>query len=47
MVYFTDELCRDLYRNRLDYLKLQERRVQWKKDKEWEKFLRESGSPLL
>lgn len=47
MVFFTDELCKDLYRNRLDYLKLQERRVQWKKDKEWEKFLRESGSPLL
>ena len=47
MVYFTDELCMDLYRNRLDYIKLQERREQWKKDKEWEKFLRESGSPLL
>ena len=39
MVYLTEPLCVDLYRNRRDYLKLQERRENWLRDREWKKLL--------
>lgn len=47
MVYFTDELCKDLYRNRIDYRRLMSRREQWKKDQQLEKFLKDAGTPLF
>ena len=47
IVYFTDELCHDLYRNRIDYRKLMDRRDQWKKDKQLESFLKDAGTPLF
>lgn len=47
MVYFTDELCYDLYRNRIDYRKLMDRREQWKKDQQMENFLKDVGTPLF
>ena len=47
MVYFTDELCHDLYRNRIDYRKLMDRREQWKKNKQLENFLKDAGTPLF
>lgn len=47
MVYFTDELCHDLYRNRIDYRKLMDRREQWKKDQQMENFLKDVGTPLF
>ena len=37
MIYFPDELYRDLFSNRLDYRKLDKRCKKWKKDLEWEK----------
>lgn len=47
MVYFTDELCHDLYRNRIDYRRLMDRREQWKKDRQMENFLKDAGTPLF
>ena len=47
MVYFTDELCHDLYRNRIDYRKLMDRREQWKKDQQMKNFLQDAGTPLF
>jgi hypothetical protein len=47
IVYFTDELCHDLYRNRIDYRKLMDRREQWKKDQQMENFLKDVGTPLF
>lgn len=47
MVYFPDELYRDFFENRLDYRKLDKRCKKWKKDAEWEKVLKESGTPLF
>lgn len=47
MVYFTDELCHDLYRNRIDYRKLMDRRDQWKKENQLENLLRGTGTPLF
>jgi len=39
----TGRLCRDLFRNRIDYLVLRERREAILKDKEWKKTLKDSG----
>jgi hypothetical protein len=47
MIYFPDELYRDLFSNRLDYRKLDKRCKKWKKDLEWEKVLKETGTPLF
>lgn len=44
MVYLTQPICRDLYKNRVDYIKLQQRREKWKRDREFKKMLNGSGS---
>lgn len=47
IVYFTDELCNDLYRNRIDYPRLIKRREQWKKNEKLENLLKDAGTPLF
>lgn len=39
LVYLTEPLCVDLFRNRRDYLRLIPRREKDKKDREWKKLL--------
>lgn len=47
IVYLTPPIAADLARNRTDYIKLQQRRVKWKKDREINKMLNGSGSGSL
>jgi len=47
MVYLSEVLRQDLYRNRVDYRKLQERRIKLKKDGEVQKLLNRVSAPLL
>ena len=47
IVYFADQLCNDLYRNRIDYHRLIKRREQWKKREKLENFLKDAGTPLF
>ena len=42
--YLTEAFCEDLFRNRIDYRALQERREEMKKDKAWRKALNGSGT---
>lgn len=43
LVYLTESICRDFYRNRVDYLKLQERREKQKNEEALKKLLEGSG----
>lgn len=43
LVYLTESICRDLYRNRVDYLKLQARREKQKNEEALKKLLEGSG----
>lgn len=47
MVYLTGPVAGDLYRNKIDYIKLQQRREKWKKDRELKKMLNGSGRGSL
>lgn len=42
--FLTEAFCEDLFRNRIDYRALQERREEMKKDKAWRKALNGSGT---
>lgn len=45
LVFLTDRLCGDLFRNRIDYRTLQERWQQMQKDREWKKTLDNLAKP--
>lgn len=47
MVYLSGPIAGDLFRNKIDYIKLQQRREKWKKDRELKKMLNGSGSGSL
>ena len=47
LVYLHEQICADLFANRLDYRKLQERRTKWKKDLEWKQMLDGVSDPLF
>lgn len=47
LVYLHETLCEDLYRNRIDYPKLQERYEKLKGDAEIQKMINEAAEPLL
>lgn len=47
LVYVTDLICEDLYRNRVDYRKLQERHAQMRKEAEFNKMLNNLGDSLF
>lgn len=47
LVYLNEILCQDLFRNRMDYRKLKERREKLKSDEKWEKILDEVTDPIL
>lgn len=45
--FLTEPLCFDLFRNRIDYRKLQECRQRWKDDAAVEKMLHDAQKPVL
>ena len=45
--YLNEILCQDLFRNRMDYRKLKERREKLKSDEKWEKMLDDVSDPIL
>ena len=47
LVYLTDAVCNDLFRNRIDYRKLQDRRRKWKDDLELKKLMKGVGDPIF
>ncbi|MBR2837445.1 MAG: hypothetical protein IKE55_01545 [Kiritimatiellae bacterium] len=47
LVYLNEVLCEELYRNKVDYLKLQERFSKLKRDEEWKAMINEVSQPLL
>lgn len=47
LVYMTDALCDEIFRNRIDYRRLQERRALLKKEQEWNRMLNGVSSPTL
>ena len=47
LVYLNEILCQDLFRNRMDYRKLKERREKLKSDEKWEKMLDDVSDPIL
>ena len=47
LVYLNEVLCEELFRNKIDYPKLQERFSKLKRDKEWDSMLDSVSQPLL
>ena len=47
LVYLNEVLCQDLFRNRMDYRKLRERREKLKSDAKWERILDDVSDPIL
>ena len=47
LVYLNEVLCEELYRNRVDYRKLMERRKNLKQDQQWQNMINGVSSPLL
>ena len=47
LVYLNEVLRWDLFRNRLDYRKLKERREKLKSDEKWDKILDDVSDPIL
>lgn len=47
LVYLNEVLCEELYRNRVDYPRLQERHAKMKRDDEWNRMLNDVSQPLL
>ena len=47
MVYLNEVLCADLFRNRVDYRKLKDRRVQLQKDRELKDMIKNISTPLF
>lgn len=47
LVYFNDALCQELFKNRIDYRKLKERREKFKSDQKWKQILGDSADLVL
>lgn len=47
LVYLNEVLCEELFRNRIDYPKLQKRFATMKRDEEWKVMIDEVSQPLL
>ena len=47
LVYFNDVLCQELFKNRIDYRKLKERREKFKSDQKWKRMLGDSADSVL
>lgn len=47
LVYLNEVLCEDLFRNRIDYRKLKERRERIKSDQKWSQILEEASDPVF
>ena len=47
LVYLNEVLCEELYRNRVDYPRLQERHAKLKREEEWNRMLKDAAQPLL
>lgn len=47
LVYLNEILCQELFRNRMDYRKLKERREKLKSDEKWEKMLDDVSDPIF
>ena len=47
LVYFSDALCEDLFKNRIDYRKIKERRDREKSDRQLEHVLEGVSDPIL
>ena len=47
LVYLNEVLCEELFRNRVDYRKLMERREKLKSDRKWDQIIEEVSDPLF
>ena len=47
LVYLNEVLCEDLFRNRIDYRKLKERRERIKSDLKWSRILEDASEPVF
>ena len=47
LVYLNEVLCEDLFRNRIDYRKLKERRERIKSDQKWSQILEDVSDPVF
>ncbi|MBR3222608.1 MAG: hypothetical protein IKF72_10300 [Kiritimatiellae bacterium] len=47
LVYLNEVLCEELFRNRVDYPRLQERFSRLKREKEWKNMIDDFSKPLL
>ena len=47
LVYLNEVLCEDLFRNRIDYRKLKERRERIKSDQKWSQILDDATDPVF
>ena len=47
LVYLNEVLCEELFRNRVDYRKLKERREKIQSDRKWEQIIEEVSDPLF
>ena len=47
LVYLNEVLCEELFRNRVDYPRLQERHAKMKREEDWNKMLKDVSQPLL
>ena len=47
LVYLNEVLCEDLFRNRIDYRKLKERRERIKSDQKWSQILEDASDPVF
>lgn len=47
LVYLNEVLCEELFRNRVDYRKLMERREKIQSDRKWDQIIEEATDPLF
>ena len=47
LVYLNEVLCEELFRNRVDYRKLMERREKIQSDRKWDQIIEEASDPLF
>ena len=47
LIYLNEVLCEELFRNRVDYRKLMERREKIQSDRKWEQIIEEVSDPLF
>ena len=47
LVYLNEVLCEDLFKNRIDYRKIKERRTRYRSDRQWDQILDEANDAIL